>query len=488
MLLSLPWLVHGWYDATFDTPIYILCARSILAGEGYAFLDQPFRLRPPGFSVLLTPVLALFGTNFLALNLTMSLFGVATVAGLFAYQVRRLGVWASLAVAAVIWLNPLFRTLCNQILSELPSTAILMACLLWERRLSRAPSMRGDILLGVMIGLAGSVRTINLLLVPCILLARVLNRRMEGTARTWLSFLRARCLTVVTVPLLLLLPWSVRNAVTEFPTPPDQYHLHSYWVATWHTDKGDPDSPVITVEEFLERSKGRSLQALGALGSRLESDQPDWAYGTVGLLLLLCTAIVAARYREPGEILALGTFAVVSVYFAFADRLVLPVYLLGFPSVVAVAKMVIERFSHRRLTRWLLPALLAGLAVWDFAPRASWPKIEEVHRKLTVRSREVAEIVPADARLATILGNHYAVLLERPVFSFSVVLRRTGDVGVVEEVIDRHRIDTVFLFEDAPYVRRLIAYFEKNYGLSTRAGNTLLFHVRQSGSTGMGGE
>jgi hypothetical protein len=88
---SLVFLVHPWYEATRETAdasIYLLCAKSLLAGEGYSVLGQPFTVRPPGFSVLLVPVLAWRGLDFLALNLYVSLFGVAAVACLFSHSPR----------------------------------------------------------------------------------------------------------------------------------------------------------------------------------------------------------------------------------------------------------------------------------------------------------------------------------------------------------------------------------------------------------------
>src|SRR5215831_18804377 len=55
-LSSLFWLVPPWYEAgdeTNDASIYIACAKSMLAGEGYAYLGEPFTVRPPGFSALI---------------------------------------------------------------------------------------------------------------------------------------------------------------------------------------------------------------------------------------------------------------------------------------------------------------------------------------------------------------------------------------------------------------------------------------------------
>src|SRR6185503_1179648 len=145
--------VHPWYEAnpeTNDASVYLLCARSMLAGDGYAYLGQPFVLRPPGFSALLVPVLASRGLDFHALNLFVASFGVLAVACVFAYHRRRLGVGLALATALSLWLNPSFELACNRVLSDLPGTALLLVGLLLARWADRRASAGRDVLVGVL--------------------------------------------------------------------------------------------------------------------------------------------------------------------------------------------------------------------------------------------------------------------------------------------------------------------------------------------------
>ena len=48
-LVSLAWLVLPYFEISNDASLYILTAKSLLAGEGYSYLGQPFIIRPPGF-------------------------------------------------------------------------------------------------------------------------------------------------------------------------------------------------------------------------------------------------------------------------------------------------------------------------------------------------------------------------------------------------------------------------------------------------------
>ena len=69
LLASLVWTVHPWYDPENDASMYVATARALVGGEGYSYLGMPFSMRPPGWPVLLAPLIATLGTSFLALNL-----------------------------------------------------------------------------------------------------------------------------------------------------------------------------------------------------------------------------------------------------------------------------------------------------------------------------------------------------------------------------------------------------------------------------------
>ena len=212
-LASLPFTTHAWYDATNDGSMYLAGARSLLDGEGYAYLGEPFRIRPPGWSLMMTPLLAVFGTDFHVLNLFTGLWGVAAVALVFVFQRPRLGWHLALLVAASLWLEPGFRRSCNQIMSDMPGLAFLLGGLLLERWAARSPSARREILLGSFVGLACYVRSIDALLVPAIAVSRVLGRmlRRDGVTLPWSAFLPRRVALFAAVAGLVILPWSVRN-------------------------------------------------------------------------------------------------------------------------------------------------------------------------------------------------------------------------------------------------------------------------------------
>ena len=187
--VSLPFLIHPWYDAVQDGSLYLSTARSIALGNGYTHLGSLFHLRPPGFSYLLAPIVAVFDYNFLALNLYISLWGAASLFLIFLYQREISGGIVSVCICTMLWLNPSFRELSNQLMSDMPGLAMLFGCLLVDRWASRNPSLRRDIVLGLAIGIATYVRSANLLLLPAIVTSRLwkasLRRGACGTR--WIS-------------------------------------------------------------------------------------------------------------------------------------------------------------------------------------------------------------------------------------------------------------------------------------------------------------
>jgi hypothetical protein len=478
-LASLAWLVHPWYEAdagTDDASMYILSAKALLAGEGYAYLGRPFTIRPPGFSVLIAPILAWRGLDFGALNVFISLFGVAGVALLFVLVRPRLGPFAALATAALVWLNPAYQRLCNQVMSDVPGVALALASLVLERRVSRAaPSGRRDACLGLCIALAAYVRSANALLLPAVVASRAVEHWKAGGG-SWPAFLRSRVLALGAATLLALLPWTVRNAVHAPREVADQNFLASYSTGMWHSDAGDPDSPRLSPGEILERVPRRASQILSLLGTRLRTSDGSPLEMALGGALLAAALVVLVRRGRASEWFLAANAGVLSFYFAFKDRLALPVFLLALPAAVELAISILARWASAARARAAVGVCVAVLAVADFRPRERWDEVARLHGAWTALCSALSANLPADARLAASIGWHYSVYLDRPVHSLLFAVRRAGVAGV-EDVIDKYGIDTVILSDFTQPERSMREYFEKRYGVRS-VGRGAIVRVR----------
>lgn len=449
LALSLFWSVHPWYDPTNDGSMYIATARSLAAGEGYSFLGEPFRIRPPGFACLIAPVLALRGTDFFALNLLVSLWGALGVL-LFHFLLReRLGLVLSVLVPLVLWFDPGYQRLCNQVMSDVPGWTLLVGCCLFARCERSHPGVRGALLLGAAIGVASYVRSGNLLLVPAWLAAELCG------AFSWAFFGRARgearaprlrrAGALVLGAGLVLLPWSLRNRALAPPPPADQTALYSISTGMWHEDMGDPRSPRLSAGAILARFDGQFAKSLHTLGTGLQ-DGPARAWTPYfGATLLAALLVAALRRRAPEELLALGTLLVVAFYFAYAGRLLLPIYAFALAALAELVRDALARVAGQR-AGIALAALgcLAWLAL-EWHPRANWSEIEELHGAYSALARQVGERLPPEARLGAYRGWHHAVYLERPVYSFEQACERAGNPAASEEIIAKYGLDTALL-------------------------------------------
>jgi 4-amino-4-deoxy-L-arabinose transferase-like glycosyltransferase len=479
LLASLPLCVHPWYDPLNDAATYILVARSLANGEGYTLLGDPFVLRPPAFPALLSLVIRRAGTGFAAMNLLVSAFGVAGALLLFVFLRPRLGGLLALLCALGVWFSPGYQRLRNQVMSDVPATALLLLSLVLERWAERAPSWRREVVLGAAVGAAAHVRTMLVLLLPAILCARAWQHLASerSTRPAWRAFLAGRCAIVALSAVLLLLPWSLYSALRAPPPPADQTHAYSYATGMWHRDQGDPASPRIGARDLLERLPRQGRRIAAALGSGLQGDAWSRPHAAAGVALVACLAVVLLRRREPAEAFALTVLALLAVYFGFGPRLVLPVWVLALPAAVLVLRDVALRVAGGRAA-WVAPAAVALLVACEFAPRRGWAEIEARHRELVERAAAVSARLPEQARPGSAIATHYAVLLGRPVWSLEFAVRRAGLPDGAEATIDKYGLDTIVLSPDEPAEAALIPYFRERYGEGEPAGSARLFRVR----------
>lgn len=479
--LSLIWLVHPWYEAggeTNDGSIYLACAKSLLAGDGYAYLGDPFTLRPPGFSVLLLPVLALRGVDFYALNLFASCFGVLAVACLFIYHQRRLGTLLAFAVAASLWLNPAFEHYCNRVMSDVPGTALLLLGLVLERWASRRESVARDVLVGVFVGLTSYVRSVDFVIAPAIVCARLCARWKSGERGGWLRFVLERCVVPLIVPILVLLPWSLRNAAHPPELPIDQTFVHSYSVALLHTDTADPSSPLVPASELLGRARDNFGVIASSIGDRMREATPSRASWLIGAIVGALALAAAVRRREVDDFVLLGSLAAFSISLEVRERYGLPLYVLALPSALDTLRWLAARWTGERVARGALTALVVIVTALDFAPRSYWDKVRSGHAEFTRNCAEIEQVIAPDAVLASSVGWHLSVYLDRPVYSLVPRLKHKGRLDAVEEVISRRGINTVVCLRSRNLDDSIIQLLRQNYGAPKSAGNALAWRVR----------
>lgn len=460
MLVSLVWLVDPWFDSMWDAVLYVLTTRSLLEGEGYTVYGDPFHLRPPGFSILLMPVMGLFGENYLAWNVYVSLYGILAVALAFLYFKPRLGVPVTAAFCASIWLNPQFQSICTTILSDGAGIAAVFACLLLDRWARRGEGLGREVVLGLTLAFTGYLRTVTTLLLPALALARLLDRDTVHAGQSWAKK-GLRLGIVFAIPLLSQVPWSMWKEANPPPMPSRQHGIYSYWTAQWHVDASNPDSPRRPLGEILDRVPRRSRECFTSLGSRLpkvtllgmpgpeeiqrireENKRPLGL--PLGIFGVACLVGVGLVRRDAGSIFCAGTLGVCLIYFDFDDRLLIPNYFFVLGATLEVL-LGLRRWLPEKGVVLGVTGLVALMGISDAFPPNERDFVEERTRIHGEVARWVETHYPPEVNVAASLGHEIAVDFQRPLYFLEVAAMRGGPQGlraVIQERRVRVLVDT----------------------------------------------
>jgi len=428
--LSLLWSVQTHWDPRPDAARYILAARSLARGEGYAYWGVPFTLRPPGFSALLAPLLLWRGLDFTALNLFVSLVGVLACVLFYLLLAPRAGAPVAAAAAAALWLNPLFQRLCNQVMSDVPGLAVALAALLVMRGSREGSSAgRGDWIAALLMAAAAYVRAANLALIPAFLFDR--------------RFALRRAAAPVGLTMALLLPWAVHASTASRRVAGVTPSLESYWTAAWHSDATDSDSPALDAAGWGERGRSHAVAYAGLLGTDLAPEEPSAVGWIVALLVFLGWLVSAIRRREAADAYNAAMMVILLAYYTSAPRLFLPVFVLAWGGALDTARWLAgKRLPVRVVDTLLVACLLAGAAASfraDFMPPGSRARYAD----LLQVSRHLRDVAPQES-LAGDVGVVYGVLLDRPVYSLRPAMR-DGGLAAALDMIERYRVDRVVL-------------------------------------------
>ena len=443
-LASLPFTVQDFWDARPDAARYLLAARSLADGHGYAVMGEPFRLRPPGFSTALAPLVAWRGFDFPLLNAFTSLTGVAALVLLYLLVVPRTGAWVALGVSVVAWLNPQLQALCNQVMSDVPALALALLSLLLARQTRERASPAGEVALVLTLVAGAYVRSANVLLVPAIVLDRGCARWLESRGagadiaphapqEDARAFALRRLVLPVAAFTLLYLPWLVTPSYTSQYDSPD---LHSYTTAFLRADPNDPDAPALGAGGWSGRIAENASAYASLFATAMVSRRPSALALPAALLGLAALVLVLVRRREAPEWFALATCAVIAVYYVAQARLLLPVWVLAVAALAETLQRLCMRVFSRAAANGTVIVLLLGVALAQLAgdPR---PNARAEHASLVAATDLVRTTTPPEVAIAGDMGAVHALLLDRPVYSLRPLGRRGQDAELARLLDER---------------------------------------------------
>jgi 4-amino-4-deoxy-L-arabinose transferase-like glycosyltransferase len=132
-----------------DDAFYWATAQSLAAGEGYVYQGEPSTLWMPGFSLLLTPIVWLFGPSLFVARLFLLSLSVVTIPVLARLSARLFGEETERPVAFAAALFPSFWLYGTALLSETPSILFVSLCLLLAVKANEGFSWKTALALGL---------------------------------------------------------------------------------------------------------------------------------------------------------------------------------------------------------------------------------------------------------------------------------------------------------------------------------------------------
>ncbi|MBN1484081.1 MAG: glycosyltransferase family 39 protein [Chloroflexia bacterium] len=262
---------HASYPLSGDEIGFFNQARTFVQGGG--FHDMPF-MRAPLYPLFLAVILRIFGAEVTAARLVQALLSTATIPLLYLWARRRCGHSTGLIAAL---LGALFFPLAVQATLLLSETLFLflfvlgMALLEWRA----GQTARWEPLLGgALFGLSALTRSIGLPLVLLAALCFALAKR--GNLDFWTRLRPA--LLVLLGAALVILPWTVRNAV-----------VHNAWIlidTTGSTNLWMDNDPVLGRDavkaELLQYPEGERQAISVRQGLRSIGQNFPWFLGKCG--------------------------------------------------------------------------------------------------------------------------------------------------------------------------------------------------------------
>jgi 4-amino-4-deoxy-L-arabinose transferase-like glycosyltransferase len=183
---------HAWGD---DFSMYIRHAQNIAHGEPYAetgYIYNPRnpvvgpRVYPPGFPLLLAPVVGMFGLDLRPMKILVLAFFVGSLLVMIPLFRNVLSSSYVAALVLIVGLNPVFWELKDQVISDIPFLffALLSLHLFTQAAASDASAGRRAtlaVLAGVATYAGYATRTLALMVIPCVVAHDLIRYRRIST-------------------------------------------------------------------------------------------------------------------------------------------------------------------------------------------------------------------------------------------------------------------------------------------------------------------
>ncbi|MBX3395183.1 MAG: hypothetical protein KF841_07425 [Phycisphaerae bacterium] len=433
MLLSVVTIwptLGGWCSLTPDSFDYLTSARSLY--ESGRFPDA-YLMRPPGFPVLLTPLLLFGDPPLLAIRLLLAICFIATSVLSAVLLTPMLGRRAASLVGLLVSLNGPMLLQAATCLSEMVFLPIELGVLILIDRMGRArmPRWRAHAVCGALAGVAVMVRTIGAALVPIGAIVILTNFRLPKRDR--LIAILIFLLTASSMPAM----WHIRQSAYA-----DQDGYGRMWFQPRAAEQTTATGLTLQGQRLI-RFGGDRLADLkrAVIPNQLlwRAFQKPWAGITTALVALIVIAVAGyrvLRYRSPTEAYLLVVLGVLSLWpWDEGVRLLVPLTPIILGVILWFGIALLSRVMPRRA--WVgrsaaTAILLLCVAEWTQVV-ASMPVMEQKSCKrmsdATRFASQLALELPESRDVACICRNGYNLKLT---FLGGKYLSRRNNVRIID--------------------------------------------------------
>ncbi|MBU1939808.1 glycosyltransferase family 39 protein [Candidatus Micrarchaeota archaeon] len=222
-----------------DSALYLIGAKSLAEGTGYFDISPPEPaafVYPPLYSVILAPIVYIFGTNYFAAKLLSLIFTVLSIFPAYLIARRFFGGTISLLISATFALNLVVLWYSHRILSDAPFLFLSLIAMLLLLKLAKGQGYFYAVSAAVFICISYLARTAGLALCLAAGLSFMIGRNLRALAILAI---------VMSLPFLALSSYS--NIAKE-------HGANVYTGQFFLEDVGDPLSRKLPVPEAAARS------------------------------------------------------------------------------------------------------------------------------------------------------------------------------------------------------------------------------------------
>jgi hypothetical protein len=216
-------VVVPYWQPTWDSATYITLAKSLVSGDGYTYMGYDHTKYPPGFPLMLAPIVAMFGRSFLLMRCLEAACAVAAIGVAYALLRRAAGVGIAAAAATMTAASYALLFEATRILSDLPYMLVSLVALLAIERLRLARSRRLLVIATCLCIAAYLTRIVGIALALAAAISFLCDaprRPLRKSARDAAILLGCASLVVAA--------WMGRNALARHQLPPTLREALSY--------------------------------------------------------------------------------------------------------------------------------------------------------------------------------------------------------------------------------------------------------------------